>query len=102
VTGDPAGKVLLALIGEAQHDEEMARLFHDRYLDGQRARELAMLTRGVASGELRSDLDAGAALDALCGPVYYRVLVTGEPVPPAFTDKLVADVLGPAAARPAR
>ncbi len=94
VTKHPAGKVLLALIGEAQHDEEMASTFHARYLDPQRAAERAMLTRGVTSGELPARLDIDAALDALCGPVYYRALVTGGPIPRAFTDKLVDDVLG--------
>src|ERR1700749_1722068 len=33
---DPAGKVLLALIGEAQHDREMAGVFAQRYLGPQR------------------------------------------------------------------
>jgi hypothetical protein len=33
-------------------------------------------------------------LDRLVGPVYYRVLVTGEPVPAAFTDELVRALLG--------
>src|ERR1700685_3208308 len=52
ITGDPAGKVLLALIGEAQHDPAMADAFHTRYLDPRRNQERAMLTRGVAAGEL--------------------------------------------------
>ena len=39
ITEDPAGKVLLALIGEAQHDAEMAQVFHTRYLDPQREAE---------------------------------------------------------------
>src|ERR1700742_1245715 len=46
ITEDPAGKVLLALIGEAQHDAEMATVFHTRYLDPQRQAERAMLARG--------------------------------------------------------
>jgi AcrR family transcriptional regulator len=94
ITGDPAGKVLLALIGEAQHDREMAGVFHARYLDPQRRQEQAMLARGVASGELPPDLDIDRALDALSGPVFYRALVTGGPISPAFTDALVADALG--------
>jgi AcrR family transcriptional regulator len=94
ITGDPAGQVLLALIGEAQHDREMAGVFHARYLDPRRRLEQAMLARGVASGELPSDLDIDRALDALAGPVFYRALVTGGPITPAFTDGLVADVLG--------
>jgi AcrR family transcriptional regulator len=94
ITGNPAGKVLLALIGEAQHDKDMATTFHTRYLDPQRQRERAMLNRGVASGELPADLDVDWALDALCGPVFYRALVTGGPISLAFTDKLVDDILG--------
>src|ERR1700761_6285713 len=57
LTGDAAGRVLLALIGEAQHDAEMARIFHARYLDPQRAAERAMLERGAASGELAPGLN---------------------------------------------
>jgi AcrR family transcriptional regulator len=94
ITRDPAGKVLLALIGEAQHDAEMARTFHARYLDQQRSDERAMLARGVDSGELPADLDLDAALDALYGPVFYRALMSGGPIPRAFTDELVHRVLG--------
>jgi AcrR family transcriptional regulator len=100
VTGNPAGKVLLALIGEAQHDAEMAQVFHTRYLDPQRQAERAMLARGVASGELADGLDLDRALDALLGPLFYRALLTGGPISPAVTDQLVEDVLGAAAARP--
>ncbi len=94
VTEEPAGKVLLALIGEAQHDAETAGTFHQRYLDPQRRRERAMLERAVASGEPPPGLDVDAALGALCGPIRYRAL-TGAPIPDAFVDGLVADVLEP-------
>src|ERR1700753_2017975 len=68
VTGDPAGKVLLALIGEAQHDAQMAGVFHARYLAPQRRAQHATLARGVASGELPSGLDVDRALAPLLGP----------------------------------
>ena len=92
LTKEPAGKVLLALIGEAQHDPAMARTFHQRYLDPRRQNERAMLQRGITSGELPADLDLDAALDALCGPILYRAL-TMAPIPRAFIDGLIADVL---------
>jgi AcrR family transcriptional regulator len=92
VTKEPAGKVLLALIGEAQHDPEMARVFHQRYLDPQRHSEREMLKRGVASGELLRDIDIDATLDALCGPILYRAL-TGASIPRKFIDTLIADNL---------
>jgi hypothetical protein len=70
----------------------MARTFHQRYLGPQRQSERAMLQRGITSGELSADLDIDAALDALCGPILYRAL-TGTPIPRAFIDGLIADVL---------
>jgi len=94
LTKEPAGKVLLALLGEAQHDADMARIFHERYLDPQRQAERAMLKRGVTSGELSAALDVDAALDALCGPIFYRAL-TGARIPRAFIDGLIADTLKP-------
>ena len=100
LTGDPAGRVLLALIGEAQHDAEMATVFHGRYLDPQRQAERAMLERGRSAGQLPDGLDVDRALDQLTGPVFYRAMVTGGPIGPAFTDQLVDDVLGAATAPP--
>jgi AcrR family transcriptional regulator len=88
LTKDDAGQVLLALIGEAQHDAETARLFHERWLDPQRDAERAMLARGVATGELPDGLDLDATLDALKGPIFYRAL-TGARIPRAFVDGLV-------------
>ena len=92
LTREPAGKVLLALIGEAQHDAEMARAFHQRYLDPRRRSELAMLQRGITSGEFSADFDIDAALDALCGPILYRALI-GAQIPRTFIDGLIADIL---------
>jgi AcrR family transcriptional regulator len=94
LTREPAGKVLLALIGEAQHDPEMARVFHQRYLDPQRRGEREMLRRGVTSGELTADIDIDATLDALSGPIVYRAL-TGASIPRGFIDRLIADSLEP-------
>lgn len=92
LTEEPAGKVLLALIGEAQHDADTARTFQERYLAPQREREREMLTRGITAGQLPEVLDVDAALDALCGPILYRAL-TGTPIPESFVDQLIADTL---------
>jgi AcrR family transcriptional regulator len=96
LTDDPAGKVLLALIGEAQHDLQTADTFHQRYLDPQRRAEREMLERGVARGELSDELDIDGALDALCGPIVYRAL-TATPIPRRYIDTLIAATLRPPA-----
>jgi AcrR family transcriptional regulator len=89
-----AGKVLLALLGEAQHDAETAALFHERYLDPRRTRERALLKRGIAAGELPASLNPDATLDALIGPIVYRAL-TGAKVSRPFVDGLVDRVFTP-------
>lgn len=40
-------------------------------------------------GQLPADLDMAAETDQLLGPLYYRAMVTDEPIGHAFTDGLV-------------
>jgi AcrR family transcriptional regulator len=89
----PAGAVLKSLIGQAQHDNDMAATFRRDHLSTQLDWERDMLRRGIERGQLPADLDVDRALSELLGPVYYRVLVTGEPVDADFTDALVARFL---------
>lgn len=85
---DP-GAVLRALLAQGQQNPAFAREFRSRYLDAQRRRDRMPLERAVERGRLPADLDLAAETDQLVGPLYYRVLVTGEPVGHDFTDRLV-------------
>jgi len=91
----PSGQVLRALIGEAQHDPAVARQLRTRYLEPRRELDGVILQRGIARGEFTADLDPDVALDALYGPVIYRVIVTGRPVDERFVAYLVESVLHP-------
>lgn len=48
-----------------------------------------ILRDGVAAGELPADLDVEAAAARLEGPLFYRVLVRDEPIPPDTVTELV-------------
>ncbi|MYW05595.1 TetR/AcrR family transcriptional regulator [Streptomyces sp. SID3343] len=96
LTDDPAGKVLLALIAEAQHDPETAKSFHKRYLGPRRDSERDLLTRVIDAGGISPRLDPDAALDALVGPIVYCAL-TGSSIPSGLVDTLVDDLLRPRA-----
>ncbi|MGI5501568.1 TetR/AcrR family transcriptional regulator [Lentzea sp. CA-135723] len=91
-TSDP-GAVFRALTGQAQHDPALATRLRDDHLSHQRTRDRLPLERAVARGDLSPGLDVDVAVDHLVGPIHYRVLVTGTPVPRAFTDDLVAAFL---------
>ncbi|WP_033293233.1 TetR/AcrR family transcriptional regulator [Amycolatopsis jejuensis] len=89
LTSADAGAVFRALLGQAQHDPALAERLRAEHVHGQHERDRLPLERAVARGELRSDIDLDCAVEQLVGPIYYRVLVTGGPVPPEFTDQVV-------------
>ena len=89
LTRSDPGAVFRALAGLAQHDAAFAARLRGDYLSQQRVRDRVPLTRAVERGELPRDFDVDLAVDELVGPIYYRVLVTGEAVPREFTDHLV-------------
>lgn len=88
LTETPPGAVFRALIGQAQHDPELANRLRTEQLDAQLARDRIPFERAKARGEFL-DLDIDQAVEQLVGAVHYRVLVTGQPVPREFTDALV-------------
>ena len=94
LTHDPAGKVLLALIAEAQHDPGTAETFHRNYLGPRREQERDMLARAIDAGEVSPGLGPDATIDALVGPIVYRAL-TGSTIPPDLVDALFENLLKP-------
>ncbi len=85
----PIGRTIAALIAEGQNDPELAEAFRSRYLAARRTEAKHILQRGIVGQELRSDLDLDVVLDALYGPLYYRLLVGHAPLDPHFVNMLV-------------
>jgi AcrR family transcriptional regulator len=100
LTRSDAGAVFRALLGQAQLDPVFAAVLRARYLDEQRRRDRLPLERAVRRGELPADLDTAIEVDQLVGPIYHRVLVTGDPVDQTFTDQLVGNFLTRLSATP--
>ncbi|WP_331771856.1 TetR/AcrR family transcriptional regulator (plasmid) [Embleya sp. NBC_00888] len=94
VTDDPAGKVLLALIAEAQHNPDTAKSLHRRYLAPRRDRERAMLTHAIDAGEISPALTPDDTIDALIGPIVYRAL-TRSPLSRELPNTLTEELLKP-------
>ncbi|UOX89385.1 TetR/AcrR family transcriptional regulator [Amycolatopsis sp. FBCC-B4732] len=78
VTGDPAGKVLLTLLAQSQHDPATAASFQERYLGPRRERERELITRAIDAGEISPRLGPDALLDALFGPIVYSALIGSD------------------------
>jgi AcrR family transcriptional regulator len=103
VLAEPTGgRVVAGLIGDLQHDSDLAEGFRQAVVPARRQAMLAALERGHVRGEIRADADLGLAVDALHGAVFYRLLLSGEPLDTAFAERLadqVIDGLAPPARR---
>jgi AcrR family transcriptional regulator len=93
LTTADAGKVLRALMAQAQHDPGLAERLRTEYLARQHERDRLPFERALHRGDLPAGTDIEAAVEELVAPLYYRALVTGQPLPPRYTDRLVTRVL---------
>jgi AcrR family transcriptional regulator len=87
------GHVVAGLVGELQHDPVLAEGFHRDVVPARREAMLAALERGRERGEIRADADLELAVDALHGAVFYRLLLSGEPLDGPFAERLAEQVL---------
>lgn len=87
------GRLMISLLGEAQHDPEVRAALLERVLLPRREVRVRAIRRAQASGMLRRDLHPHIAVDLLWGPVFYRMLVRHEPVTAGFVTELFENVL---------
>jgi AcrR family transcriptional regulator len=87
------GRVLAGLVADLEHDEDLAEGFRRDVVPVRRSAMHAALERGRERGEIRPDADLGVAVDALHGAVFYRLLLSGEPLDDAFAATVADHVL---------
>lgn len=88
------GDLIRELVADSQGDPALAKDFRDRFFAHRRARGAATLEQGIATGELRPDLDVDDAIDVLYGPLWLRLLVRHRPLSQAAADN-VLDLVWP-------
>jgi AcrR family transcriptional regulator len=87
------GKVVAGLVADLKHDPDLADRFHRDVVPARRRAMRDALERGKERGEIRADADLDLAVDALHGAVFYRLLLSGEPLDPWFTEAFANQVL---------
>ena len=85
-----------ALIEGAERDRRV-REFHHGYSAERRHELTDVIARGIERGEFREGLDPELATIALLGVIFYRRLMTGEPLQPGGAGEVVELILGPGA-----
>ncbi|MCW2906678.1 MAG: TetR/AcrR family transcriptional regulator [Actinomycetia bacterium] len=98
----PAGAVISALAADLMRNPDMAEQFRDQVIRPRRSAVTQILRRAADRGELPPDVDIDLLLDVYAGAVFYRVLVSGEPVTDLLAEQLVSLLLdGKAPVKPA-
>ena len=69
--GSPRGRLLMHVIGENAREPGLVDLVHERVLAPRHRLLRGVVADGVASGELRDDIDMDGLLPLLIGPMLY-------------------------------
>ncbi|MGH3672861.1 MAG: TetR/AcrR family transcriptional regulator [Pseudonocardiaceae bacterium] len=90
---DPAfGRPFVGLLAASQHEPALADALQQWLITARRAGAAEVLRRGIDRGELRADLDVEVAIDALYGAIYYRLLVSHQPLSAQFAHTVVDEL----------
>ena len=89
------GPALVAdLVSSLHRDPEAAKGIQQLFASRRQA-AIAILRDAQERGEVRGDSDPEILVDQLAGPLYYRLLITGDPINQDYAHRLVDSVLGP-------
>lgn len=89
---DPSAGVAGELVAAAARHDDIGQLVRAQYAR-RNALAQALIDRARDRGDLRPDLDSPTLFEQLTGALYYRVLITGEPVGRAYAERLVSSAL---------
>jgi AcrR family transcriptional regulator len=87
-----AGRIVASILAAGQSDPETIEAFMTGFVTMRRAECRAIMESGVASGELRPDLDVEVVMSTLFGSMYMRLLLR-EDLSDAWADRLSGFVL---------
>lgn len=90
--GSPAAAAFTSMSGAAEHDPRLAEL-RLSFTAARRRPAEAVIVRAIERGELPSDLDVDLFLATVIGPLFYRRVIQGRPVPTDWAERTVDAVL---------
>ncbi len=93
LTKTPLGRVLPGLVAEMAADPALASSYRTLIIRPMQQLWRDAIERGVTRGELTTDTDVDFMLNALAGPLYFSLLITGEPIAPGYARAAVDLVL---------
>ena len=93
LTRTALGRILPGLVAEMVADPVLAASYRDLIIRPNQRHWRAAVERGIASGELSDETDVDFVLNALAGPLYFCLLITGDPIDDGYPRAAVDLVL---------
>ena len=92
LTVAPTAKVIPSLVDAAERDPDLARL-QRAWVKERRSGTRDAFVRAQARGEIGGDVDLDLVTTMLSSPLFYRRLVSHEPLSPRFLERVVDAVM---------
>jgi AcrR family transcriptional regulator len=99
LTSDAGAIVVAVLFSDAARAPEVAEVKRNLFAERQRL-AAPIVERAIQRGELPPDTDPHELIGMVAAPIYYRLLVTGEPIDRAVGDRAALAALAAARAAP--
>ena len=71
----PRGRQITMMLASAEEESEISKAFRNQVILHSREFGRKLLDQAIADGEVHATVDVEAALDALYGPLFFRLLV---------------------------
>ena len=95
--------VLRGLTSEIAESGDLSRMYREQFVEPRLAQLTQVISRGVERDDLRPDTDVRLVHELLVGPVFYRLLYSGQPLDDGLGGRVTDAVLRAfAAERPER
>ena len=85
----PMGRNAASMIAAANPDTEIGKAFRNHFALARREEGRTLLEAAQRSGALRADVDVDAALDAIYGALFFRLLLGHAPLDGPFIRRLL-------------
>src|SRR5262245_32082634 len=89
----PYGPAMQALVSEIATTPELERAYREQVVIPRREQLRPVIERGIERGELRPEADVHAVHELLVGPLFYRLLFSGDPIDQEAGSRLVDTIL---------
>lgn len=93
VSTELPGRLLLALVGAAQHDPQIRTELLERLIYPRREASARAIRDAQARGLLRDDVHPMIATDLFYGPIFYRVIMGHEPATERYATQIFERVV---------